>query len=111
MEHFSAKGFTDGQAKLKFVLDDKRVTAACVGRENIEHLKQNVAAALDKKELTQLDKEVLKNYAAETCSGYCAGCANICGSVVCGRSRQRCYAISYVLQQLRRYPNRPSALR
>ena len=44
MEHFSAKGFTEGQAKLKFVLDDKRVTAACVGRDNIEHLKQNVAA-------------------------------------------------------------------
>jgi len=84
MEHFSAKGFTEGQAKLKFVLDDKRVTAACVGRENIEHLKQNVAAALDKKELTQLDKEVLKNYAAETCSGYCAGCANICDSVAAG---------------------------
>jgi predicted aldo/keto reductase-like oxidoreductase len=84
MEHFSAKGFTDGQAKLKFVLDDKRVTAACVGRENMEHLKQNVAAALDKKELTQLDKEVFKNYAAQTCSGYCAGCANICGSVAAG---------------------------
>jgi predicted aldo/keto reductase-like oxidoreductase len=84
MEHFSAKGFTDGQAKLKYVLDDKRVTAACVGRENMEHLKQNVAAALDKKELTQLDREVFKNYAAETCSGYCAGCANICGSVAAG---------------------------
>ncbi|MGA2070929.1 MAG: aldo/keto reductase [Sedimentisphaerales bacterium] len=84
MEHFSVKGFTEGQAKLRFVLDDKRITAACVGRENMEHLKQNVAAALDKKELTQLDKEVLKNYAAETCSGYCAGCANICGSVAAG---------------------------
>jgi uncharacterized protein len=84
MEHFSAKGFTEGQAKLKLVLDDKRVTAACVGRDNIEHLKLNVAAALDKKELTQLDKEVLKNYAAETCSGYCAGCANICGPLVAG---------------------------
>ena len=47
-------------------------------------MRQNVAAALDKKELTQLDKEVLKTYAAETCSGYCAGCANICGSVTAG---------------------------
>ena len=84
MEHFSAKGFTEGQAKLRFVLEDKRITAACVGRENAEHLRQNVAAALDKKELTQLDKEVLKTYAAETCSGYCAGCANICGSVTAG---------------------------
>jgi len=81
MEHFSAKGFTDGQAKLKFVLEDKRIAAACVGRGDITHLKQNVAAVLDKTELTQLDKEALKTYAAETCSGYCAGCANICDSV------------------------------
>ena len=83
MEHFSAKGFTEGQAKLKFVLEDKRIAAACV-RGDIAHLKQNVAAVLDKKELTQLDKEVFKNYAAETCSGYCAGCANICDAAVAG---------------------------
>jgi len=83
-EHFVKSGFTEGQAKIKAVLEDKRITAACVGRGNMAHLKQNVAAVLDKKELTQLDKEVFKNYAAETCSGYCAGCANICGSVVTG---------------------------
>ncbi len=85
MEHFSAKGFTEGQAKLKFVLEDKRIAAGCV-RGDITHLKQNVAAVLDKTELTQLDKEVFKNYAAETCSGYCAGCANICDSVAAGIS-------------------------
>ena len=82
MEHFSAKGFTPGQAKIKIVLEDKRIAAACVGRGDIAHLKQNVAAVLDKTELTQLDREVFKNYAAETCSGYCAGCANICNSLV-----------------------------
>jgi predicted aldo/keto reductase-like oxidoreductase len=84
MEHFSAKGFTLGQAKVKVVLEDKRIAAACVGRGDITHLKQNVAAVLDKTELTQLDKEVLKTYAAETCSGYCAGCAHICDSVSAG---------------------------
>jgi uncharacterized protein len=82
MEHFSAKGFTLGQAKVKIVLEDKRIAAACVGRGDIAHLKQNVAAVLDKTELTQLDREVFKNYAAQTCSGYCAGCANICNSLV-----------------------------
>jgi uncharacterized protein len=82
MEHFSAKGFTLGQAKIKVVLEDKRIAAACVGRGDMAHLKQNVAAVLDKTELTQLDKEVFKNYATETCSGYCAGCANICNSLV-----------------------------
>jgi predicted aldo/keto reductase-like oxidoreductase len=84
VEHFTGRGFTEGQAKIKIVLEDKRITAACVGRGDVAHLKQNVAAVLDKTELTQLDKEVLKNYAAETCSGYCAGCANICESLVAG---------------------------
>lgn len=83
-EHFFKRGFTEGQVKIKIVLEDKRIAAACVGRGDVAHLKQNVAAVLDKMELTQLDKEVLKNYAAETCSGYCAGCANICDSLVAG---------------------------
>lgn len=80
--HFLERGFTEGQAKLKLVLDDKRITAACVGRDNIEHLRKNVAAVLDKTELTQLDKEVLRSYAIETCNGFCAGCGYICDSAV-----------------------------
>jgi len=83
-EHFIKSGFNEGQAKIKLVLENKCITAACVGRENIEHLKQNVAAVLDKTELTKLDKEVLKTYAAETSCGYCAGCGNICDSVAAG---------------------------
>ncbi|MFH1369758.1 MAG: aldo/keto reductase [Planctomycetota bacterium] len=81
-EHFLERGFTEGQAKIKLVLDDERIAAACVGRDNIQHLHQNVAAVLDKTELTQLDKEVFKSYAAATCSGYCAGCGYICDSAV-----------------------------
>jgi predicted aldo/keto reductase-like oxidoreductase len=81
-EHFLKRGFTEGQAKIKLVIEDKRIAAACVGRDNIQHLRQNVAAVLDKTELTQLDKEVFKNYAAATCSGYCAGCGYICDSAV-----------------------------
>lgn len=81
-EHFLKSGFTEGQAKIKIVLEDNRITAVCVGRENIQHLRQNVAAVLDKTEFTQLDKGILKSYAATTCSGYCAGCAHICGEAV-----------------------------
>jgi predicted aldo/keto reductase-like oxidoreductase len=80
--HFLERGFTEGQAKLKLVLEDKRIAAVCVGRDNIEHLRKNVAAVLDKTELTQLDKEVLRSYAIETCSGYCAGCGHICDEAV-----------------------------
>jgi predicted aldo/keto reductase-like oxidoreductase len=80
--HFLECGFTEGQAKIKIVLEDKRIAAVCAGRGNIEHLRKNMAAVLDKTELTQLDKEVFKSYAAETCSGFCAGCGYICDSAV-----------------------------
>ena len=40
IEYFTKKGFTEGQAKIKAVLQDKRICSACVGvgRGNIEHL-------------------------------------------------------------------------
>ncbi|MHC4395712.1 MAG: aldo/keto reductase [Planctomycetota bacterium] len=82
IEHFTAKGFTEGQAKLKVVLQDKRFSSACVGMENIALLTSNVAAVLDKTKLTQADKDVFRQYAEATCSGYCAGCAEICDSVL-----------------------------
>ena len=81
-EHFLQRGFTDGQAKVKIVLEDKRISSACVGRDNLAHLTLNIAAVLDKTEITQADMEVFKKYAQATCSGYCAGCANICDSAL-----------------------------
>lgn len=78
--HFLKRGFTLGQAKLKAVLADKRFTSVSVGRDNISHLTLNVAAALDKTELTKQDMDVFAEYARTTCSGYCAGCANICSA-------------------------------
>ncbi|MHC4222006.1 MAG: aldo/keto reductase, partial [Planctomycetota bacterium] len=76
--HFLEKGYTEGQAKIKVVLEDKRITAACVGRDNLAHLKLNIAAVLDKTKLTQVDRDVMSNYAKQTCDGYCAGCGYIC---------------------------------
>ncbi len=81
-EHFLQRGFTEGQAKVKIVLEDKRISSACVGRDNLTHLQLNIAAVLDKTKLTQADMNVLKEYAQATCSGYCAGCGYICGSAV-----------------------------
>lgn len=80
VEHFTKRGFTEGQAKVKLVLEDKRIASVAVGRENILHLAQNVAAAMDKTSLTQTDRKMLDQYARQTGSGYCAGCANICDS-------------------------------
>jgi len=81
-EHFLQRGFTEGQAKLKILWQDKRISTACVGRDNLEHLTLNIAAALDKTELSAGDAEFLRQYADKTCDGYCAGCAEICDSAV-----------------------------
>jgi len=82
VKHFLERGFTKGQAKIKVVLEDKRFSSACVAMENVAILTSNAAAVLDKTKFTQADMEVFKEYAAATCSGYCAGCANICDSAL-----------------------------
>ena len=82
LRHFLKQGLTNGQAKIKFVLEDKRINSACVGVKNIALLSSNVAAVLDKTKLTQTDRAVFKEYAEATCSGYCAGCAYICDSAL-----------------------------
>ena len=82
VDHFLQRGFTEGQAKIKLVLEDERFTAACVGMQNINLLTTNVAVALDKTKLTQQDKELFKQYAQATCDSYCAGCACICNSAL-----------------------------
>jgi len=80
--HFQKRGFTEGQAKIKVVLEDKRFSSVCVGMENIALLTSNVAAVLNKTKLSQMDMEVFKEYAQATCSSYCAGCAYICNAAL-----------------------------
>ena len=80
--HFLERGFTPEQAAIKLVLADERISSAPVQMENTKILAQNVAAVLNKTELTQADIEVFREYATATCSGYCAGCADICNSAL-----------------------------
>lgn len=80
--HFLDKGYTREQALIKAVLEDKRISAACIRMENATLLRSNVAAVLDKTSLTQADTDVLRKYAAESCNGYCAGCAHICDAAL-----------------------------
>ena len=80
--HFLERGFTPEQAAIKLALADERISSAPVQMENTKILAQNVAAVLDKTELTQADIEVFREYATATCSGYCAGCADICNSAL-----------------------------
>ncbi len=98
---FLQKGFTDAQAKLKAVWDHPDISSICSEMPNMTILMSNVAAALDKTKLSVRDIELLRQYAQETRSHYCAGCADICESSVQGNvpvsDVMRClmYARSY----------------
>jgi predicted aldo/keto reductase-like oxidoreductase len=81
-DHFTQRGYTDGQAKLKVVLEDKRISAAAVGMRELDILATNVAAAVDQTKLTREDRTALKDYARATCNRYCTGCAHICDAAL-----------------------------
>ncbi|MGA2914577.1 MAG: aldo/keto reductase [Sedimentisphaerales bacterium] len=80
--HFLEKGYTQGQAKIKIVLQDERICSACVTMKSVATLTSNVAAVLDKTELTQGDLDFMDSFAKQTCSSYCSGCSNICAAAV-----------------------------
>jgi predicted aldo/keto reductase-like oxidoreductase len=98
---FLQKGFTDAQAKLKAVWDNPDISSICSEMPNMTILMSNVTAALDKMKLSVRDMELLRQYAQETRSYYCLGCADICESFVQGNvpvsDVMRClmYARSY----------------
>ena len=81
-ESFLKKGYTAEQAKLKVVWENSNIASICSAMPNMTILQANVAAALNKKHLSESDKLRLEQYARQTAPGYCAGCANICESVV-----------------------------
>ena len=81
-ENFIKKGYTAEQANLKVVWENPNIASICSAMPNITILQANVAAALNKKNLSESDKKRLEQYAYQTASGYCTGCANICESAV-----------------------------
>jgi len=81
-DHFIKRGLTVAQAKIKVVMQDKRISSVCVGRGNVRELKENIAVALDKTKLTSQDMDVFRQIAGDTCSEYCAGCAHICDAAL-----------------------------
>lgn len=78
--HFLAKGFTPGQAKLKAVWQDERISAICSQMPNLPVLKENVEAARNSAKLSAEDWKVLERHAVATASSYCAGCTHHCQS-------------------------------
>ena len=79
---FMQKGFTDHQAKLMAVWEDKRIASICSQMPNLTIMATNAAAAVDQTRLSQSDRALLAQYAKETCSDYCAGCGSLCSEVL-----------------------------
>ena len=81
-ESFIKEGYTAEQAKLMAVWENPAIATICSAMPNMTILQANAAAAMDRKKLSTLHKGLLNQYAQTTCSGYCAGCADICESAV-----------------------------
>jgi hypothetical protein len=79
---FMQKGFTDYQAKLMAVWEDKRIASICSQMPNLTILAANAAAAVEQTRLSQSDRALLARYAEETCGDYCAGCGRLCSDVL-----------------------------
>jgi predicted aldo/keto reductase-like oxidoreductase len=79
---FMQKGFTDYQAKLMAVWEDKRIASICSQMPNLTILAANAAAAGEQTRLTQSDRGLLARYAEETGDDYCAGCGRLCSEVL-----------------------------
>lgn len=99
MEQLGKKGYTPEQARLKVVWDNPNITTICSEMPNLTILEANVASALNPSQLSSQDKRLLQQYAQETSTGYCAGCATLCESVVdapiCDTMRYLMYADGY----------------
>jgi predicted aldo/keto reductase-like oxidoreductase len=79
---FLQKGFTDAQAKLMAVWQNPSIASICSQMPNMSILMANIAAALNRTELSVRDTELLQRYARETRSNYCTGCTAICESAM-----------------------------
>ncbi len=75
---FIGRNFTPGQAKLKAVWANPQISSICSQMPNMNFLKQNSAAALDKTEWTESDRAALALHAVAARGGFCAGCAHHC---------------------------------
>jgi predicted aldo/keto reductase-like oxidoreductase len=72
------------QAVMKAVWADERIAGAVSDMDNLDKLRENIAASLDKTKLTQAETEALYEYARATRSVTCDGCDHLCGPALGG---------------------------
>ena len=79
---FQSQDFTLGQAKLKSVWADQRISSIVSEMDSVKYVRENIAAARSEKPLTAEESHQLNQLAALT-SGYaCNGCNHLCESAV-----------------------------
>jgi predicted aldo/keto reductase-like oxidoreductase len=78
------KGYTDAQAKLKVVWENPNIASICSEMPNMSILMANVSAAIDRARLSKVDIKLFQQFADETRTNYCKGCARICEAALSG---------------------------
>jgi len=81
-EQLMKKGYTVEQARLKAVWENPHIASICSQIPSLTVLMANVAAAVDRIELTSKEKNLLERHGRETISQYCSGCSHLCESVL-----------------------------
>jgi predicted aldo/keto reductase-like oxidoreductase len=81
-KRFLKQGYTDAQAKMKAVWENKSISSICSEMPNMNILMENVSAALDRSKISTQDLQMLQQYAVVSSSSYCSGCAHICESAI-----------------------------
>lgn len=84
LDPVTGRGFTPGQAKLKVVMENPQIACACIQMPNMKLCRENIAAALDRRDLAPAAKTALLQHAEATCSHYCAGCSHLCERAIAG---------------------------
>ncbi len=80
VKKFQSEKLTLGQAKLKSVWADERITAAISAMPNLKVIDENAAAAKSPQPLAMNDFVQLQRYAAYTAGDRCLGCSHRCES-------------------------------
>jgi uncharacterized protein len=70
------------QAAMKAAWADERLAGAVSDMDNLDKVRENIAAALDKNKLTQAEVEALYKYADATRGMTCDGCDHLCGAAL-----------------------------
>ena len=79
---FRSDNFTLGQAKLKSVWADERISSIVSEMDSVKYVRENVAAARSEKSLTAEESHQLNQLAAFTAAYACNGCKHLCESAV-----------------------------